>query len=130
MFVVERPKDRTHGDFSTNAAMILAKAARTNPRALAQALVAALPASDDVAKVEIAGPGFINFHLAPEAYARELREIVARGSAYGRNDSGAGHTVGVEYVSANPTGPLHVGHGRAGGARRRIRACSMPTAGA
>ncbi|BCT92373.1 arginine--tRNA ligase [Lysobacter helvus] len=112
-FVVERPKDRTHGDFSTNAAMVLAKAARTNPRALAQALVAALPASDDVAKVEIAGPGFINFHLAPEAYARELREIVARGNAYGRNESGAGHTVGVEYVSANPTGPLHVGHGRA-----------------
>jgi len=112
-FVVERPKDRTHGDFSTNAAMVLAKAARTNPRALAQALVAALPASDDVAKVEIAGPGFINFHLAPDAYGRELREVIARGSAYGRNDSGAGRTVGVEYVSANPTGPLHVGHGRA-----------------
>ena len=91
-FVVERPKDRSHGDFSTNVAMTLAKAARTNPRALAQALVAALPASDDVAKVEIAGPGFINFHLAPQAYTRELREIVARGAAYGRNDSGAGHT--------------------------------------
>ena len=91
-FVVERPKERAHGDFSTNAAMVLAKPARTNPRALAQALVAALPASDDVAKVEIAGPGFINFHLAPEAYTRELREIVARGNAYGRNDSGAGRT--------------------------------------
>ncbi|UHQ20581.1 arginine--tRNA ligase [Lysobacter sp. KIS68-7] len=112
-FVVERPKDRSRGDFSTNVAMVLAKAARTNPRALAQALVAALPASDDVAKVEIAGPGFINFHLAPEAYTRELREIVARGNAYGRNDSGSGRTCGVEYVSANPTGPLHVGHGRA-----------------
>src|SRR5688572_3890862 len=112
-FVVERPKDRTHGDFSTNAAMVLAKAARTNPRTLAQALVAALPPSDDVAEVEIAGPGFINFHLAPDSYGRELREIVARGSAYGRNDSGAGRTVGAEYVSANPTGPLHVGHGRA-----------------
>ena len=112
-FVVERPNQRAHGDFSTNAAMVLAKAARTNPRALAQALVAALPASDDVAKVEIAGPGFINFHLAPAAYGRELREIVARGSAYGHNTSGAGRTVGVEYVSANPTGPLHVGHGRA-----------------
>ncbi|MCC8363240.1 arginine--tRNA ligase [Lysobacter sp. A6] len=112
-FVVERPNQRAHGDFSTNAAMLLAKAARTNPRAIAQALVAALPASDDIAKVEIAGPGFINFHLAPDAYGRELREIVARGSAYGRNDGGAGRTVGVEYVSANPTGPLHVGHGRA-----------------
>ncbi|KGQ20137.1 Arginyl-tRNA synthetase [Lysobacter dokdonensis DS-58] len=112
-FVVERPNQRAHGDFSTNAAMVLAKAARTNPRALAQALLAALPASDDVAKVEIAGPGFINFHLAPAAYGRELREIVARGSSYGHNASGAGRTVGVEYVSANPTGPLHVGHGRA-----------------
>lgn len=112
-FVVERPNQRAHGDFSTNAAMVLAKAARTNPRALAQALVAALPASDDVAKVEIAGPGFINFHLAPAAYGRELREVIARGSAYGHNTSGAGRTVGVEYVSANPTGPLHVGHGRA-----------------
>ncbi|NUS61209.1 MAG: arginine--tRNA ligase [Lysobacter sp.] len=112
-FVVERPNQRTHGDFSTNAAMLLAKPARSNPRAIAQALVAALPASDDIAKVEIAGPGFINFHLAPDAYGRELREIVARGSAYGRNDGGAGRTVGVEYVSANPTGPLHVGHGRA-----------------
>src|SRR6478609_6203653 len=108
-FVVERPNQRTHGDFSTNAAMLLAKPARSNPRAIAQALVAALPASDDIAKVEIAGPGFINFHLAPDAYGRELRESVARGSAYGRNDGGAGRTVGVEYVSANPTGPLHVG---------------------
>jgi len=112
-FVVERPKERAHGDFSTNAAMVLAKPARTNPRALAQALVAALPPSDDIAKVEIAGPGFINFHLSTDAYRREVREIVARGSAYGRNDNGAGHTCGVEYVSANPTGPLHVGHGRA-----------------
>ncbi|HWI24317.1 MAG TPA: arginine--tRNA ligase, partial [Lysobacter sp.] len=112
-FVVERPKDRTHGDFSTNAAMVLAKPARTNPRALAQALVAALPPSDDIARIEIAGPGFINFHLSTDAYRREVREIVARGSAYGRNDNGAGHTCGVEYVSANPTGPLHVGHGRA-----------------
>jgi arginyl-tRNA synthetase len=117
-FVVERPKERAHGDFSTNAAMVLAKhagqgGARTNPRALAQALVAVLPQSDDIAKIEIAGPGFINFHLSTDAYRREVREIVARGNAYGRNDNGAGHMVGVEYVSANPTGPLHVGHGRA-----------------
>ena len=112
-FVVERPKERSHGDFSTNAAMLLAKPARSNPRALAQALVAALPASDDIAKVEIAGPGFINFQLAPAAYQREVREILAAGARYGRHDHGAGRTVGVEYVSANPTGPLHVGHGRA-----------------
>ncbi|MBD9471138.1 arginine--tRNA ligase [Pseudoxanthomonas sp. PXM01] len=113
-FVVERPKTREHGDFATNAAMQLAKAARSNPRAIATALVAALPASDDVAKVEIAGPGFINFHLSPGAYQREVAAALAQGDAYGRNDSGQGRTVGVEYVSANPTGPLHVGHGRAG----------------
>ena len=113
-FVVERPKTREHGDFATNAAMLLAKAARSNPRAIATALVAALPASDDVAKVEIAGPGFINFHLTPGAYQREVATALAQGEAYGRNASGAGRTVGVEYVSANPTGPLHVGHGRAG----------------
>jgi len=113
-FVVERPKTREHGDFATNAAMQLAKAARSNPRAIATALVAALPASDDVAKVEIAGPGFINFHLTPGAYQREVAAALAQGEAYGRNASGAGRTVGVEYVSANPTGPLHVGHGRAG----------------
>ena len=112
-FVVERPKERSHGDFSTNAAMVLAKAAKTNPRAVAQALVDALPPSEDVAKIEIAGPGFINFHLTPAAYQREVRVIVEAGDAYGRNDNGGGRTVGVEYVSANPTGPLHVGHGRA-----------------
>ena len=113
-FVVERPKTREHGDFATNAAMLLAKAARSNPRAIATALVAALPASDDITRVEIAGPGFINFHLSPGAYQREVTTALAQGAAYGRNDSGQGRTVGVEYVSANPTGPLHVGHGRAG----------------
>ena len=113
-FVVERPKTRDHGDFATNAAMLLAKAARSNPRAIATALVEALPASDDVAKVEIAGPGFINFHLTPGAYQREVATALAQGAAYGRNERGQGRTVGVEYVSANPTGPLHVGHGRAG----------------
>ena len=112
-FVVERPKTREHGDFSTNAAMLLAKPARSNPRALAQALVAALPASEDIAKVEIAGPGFINFHFSPAAYQREVASALHQGGDYGRNTSGAGKTVGVEYVSANPTGPLHVGHGRA-----------------
>ena len=113
-FAIERPKERTHGDFSTNAAMLLAKAARTNPRALAQQLLDALPASDAIAKVEIAGPGFINFHLAPAAWQQQVRDIHAAGEAFGRNASGGGSTVGVEYVSANPTGPLHVGHGRAG----------------
>jgi arginyl-tRNA synthetase len=112
-FVIERPKDRSHGDFSSNAAMLLAKPARSNPRAIAQALVAALPASDDIAAVEIAGPGFLNFRLTAAAWQGQLREIHAQGTRYGRNDSGRGHRAGVEYVSANPTGPLHVGHGRA-----------------
>jgi arginyl-tRNA synthetase len=113
-FSVERPKERAHGDFSTNAAMLLAKAARTNPRALAQQLVDALPASDAIAKIELAGPGFINFHLTPAAWQQQVREIHVAAGDFGRNTSGAGKTVGVEYVSANPTGPLHVGHGRAG----------------
>ncbi len=113
-FVVERPKTREHGDFATNAAMLLAKAARSNPRAVAQALVSALPPSDDVASVEIAGPGFINFKLAPVAFQRETASVLREGADYGRNLGGNGRSVGVEYVSANPTGPLHVGHGRAG----------------
>ncbi|WP_425603953.1 arginine--tRNA ligase [Luteimonas kalidii] len=113
-FVVERPKDRAHGDFSTNAAMLLAKPAKSNPRALAQMLVDALPANDTIAAVEIAGPGFLNFRLTPAAWQRQLATVFAHGHCYGANDSGGGRTAGVEYVSANPTGPLHVGHGRAG----------------
>jgi arginyl-tRNA synthetase len=112
-FVVERPKDRSHGDFASNVAMTLAKPARSNPRAIAQALIDALPANDDIAAVEIAGPGFLNFRLSAGAWQRQLRRIHAEGDAYGRNASGGGRTAGVEYVSANPTGPLHVGHGRA-----------------
>lgn len=113
-YVVERPKERAHGDFSTNAAMLLAKAARSNPRALAQALLDALPPSDLVARAEIAGPGFINFHFSTAAWQQQVRQIHAEAARYGHNASGGGRTVGVEYVSANPTGPLHVGHGRAG----------------
>ncbi|WP_242108705.1 arginine--tRNA ligase [Luteimonas aquatica] len=117
-FVVERPKDRAHGDFSTNAAMLLARhagqgGARSNPRALAQRLIEALPTDAEIAAVEIAGPGFLNFRLAPGAWQRQLREVHARGAAFGHHDGGRGRTAGVEYVSANPTGPLHVGHGRA-----------------
>jgi arginyl-tRNA synthetase len=112
-FVVERPKDRSHGDFSANVAMLLAKPAKSNPRALAQALVDALPPSDALAAVEIAGPGFLNFRLSEGAWQGQLRTILAEREAYGRNTSGHGRCAGVEYVSANPTGPLHVGHGRA-----------------
>jgi arginyl-tRNA synthetase len=117
-FVIERPKDRGHGDFSSNAAMLLARhtgqgQARSNPRALAEALVEALPLNDDIAAAEIAGPGFLNFRLSPAAWQRQLRDIHVQGAAYGRNDNGNERMAGVEYVSANPTGPLHVGHGRA-----------------
>ncbi|WP_133500228.1 arginine--tRNA ligase [Cognatilysobacter terrigena] len=112
-FVIERPKNRAQGDFSTNAAMLLAKPAKSNPRAIAQALVDALPKNDAIASVEIAGPGFINFRIAEGAWRATLRDVATQGDAFGRNDSGAGRRAGVEYVSANPTGPLHVGHGRA-----------------
>jgi arginyl-tRNA synthetase len=111
-FVIERARSREHGDFACNVAMLLAKPARTKPRELAEKLVAALPANALVAKVEIAGPGFINFYLDPAAYHTEVRRVLDLGDAYGRSVVGAGRTVGVEFVSANPTGPLHVGHGR------------------
>ncbi len=109
---LERTRDRKHGDFASNLAMMLCKAARSKPRDLAEKLVAALPASDIVTRVEIAGPGFINFYLAPAAYHAMLRQILAEGETFGRSNIGAGQTVQVEFVSANPTGPLHVGHGR------------------
>jgi arginyl-tRNA synthetase len=111
-FVIERTRNREHGDFACNVAMLLAKPARAKPRDLADKLVAALPANQLVEKVEIAGPGFINFFLTASASHAELKRILDEGDRYGRNRSGAGKTVGVEFVSANPTGPLHVGHGR------------------
>ena len=112
-FVVERTKTRDHGDFASNIAMMLAKSAGKKPRDIAQAIVGALPARDGIAKVEIAGPGFINFFLSRAAYQHEIGEVLAKGHAYGRGEGGAGRMAGVEFVSANPTGPLHVGHGRA-----------------
>ncbi|MBS0431782.1 MAG: arginine--tRNA ligase, partial [Proteobacteria bacterium] len=111
--VIERTRNPAHGDFASNLALTLAKAGRRNPRELAQALVAALPANDVVGKVEIAGPGFINFFLNAGAYHAELRRVFQQGGDYGRSHAGANRIVGVEFVSANPTGPLHVGHGRA-----------------
>ena len=109
---VEPPRDLSHGDLATNAAMVLAKPAGTNPRALAEKIAARLEALDEVASVSIAGPGFINMTLTPETWAEELREIERLGSDYGRSDAGKGVTVNVEYVSANPTGPMHMGHCR------------------
>src|SRR6185436_14917613 len=106
------PRDASHGDLSTNAAMVLAKPAKTNPRALAEALVAELVKLPAVTGAEIAGPGFINLRLAPGAWLDELRAIAALGPDYGRSTIGAGATVNVEYVSANPTGPMHMGHCR------------------
>jgi arginyl-tRNA synthetase len=110
--VVERTRDAQHGDFATNIAMRLAKAARRNPRELAQAIIAALPPNPFVAKTEVAGAGFINFFLATDAYARELASVHELGDRYGLSNLGRGERVMVEFVSANPTGPLHVGHGR------------------
>jgi arginyl-tRNA synthetase len=109
---VERTKDSQHGDFATNLAMRLAKSARQNPKKLAEALKAALPPDPAIARIEIAGAGFINFYLREDAYHAEIGSVLAQGAAYGNSDMGAGRRVVVEFVSANPTGPLHVGHGR------------------
>lgn len=110
--VIDRTKDAQHGDFACNIAMVLAKAARRNPRELAQLLVTNLPVSDKVEKVEIAGPGFINFFMTAAAFRAVIGEVLEAGEAYGHSAVGLGRLVQVEFVSANPTGPLHVGHGR------------------
>ena len=109
---VEPPRDPSHGDLAINAAMVLAKQAKTNPRALAEKIVAILQADDEVSSAEIAGPGFINLRLTQAVWQRELAAIAALGADYGRSAMGAGTRVNVEYVSANPTGPMHMGHCR------------------
>jgi arginyl-tRNA synthetase len=111
-FTVERTRDKRHGDFATNAAMVLAKAARTNPRQLAEQMLAALRLPDDLERAEIAGPGFINFFQKADAAHRVVTHVLQQGEQYGRSQYGAGKHIQVEFVSANPTGPLHVGHGR------------------
>jgi arginyl-tRNA synthetase len=108
----EPPRDPSHGDLSTNAAMVLAKPARTNPRALAAALIEELVKEPSVVSAEIAGPGFINLRLQPSAWLAELKLIAQAGAGYGRSVLGGGKVVNVEYVSANPTGPMHMGHCR------------------
>ncbi|MGC1670350.1 MAG: arginine--tRNA ligase [Pseudolabrys sp.] len=110
--VVEPPRDPTHGDMATNAAMVLAKEAGKKPRELADSIAANLRGDAKVASVDIAGPGFINLTLKPNVWVEELRLVLAAGSDYGRSEIGRGEKVNVEYVSANPTGPMHVGHGR------------------
>jgi arginyl-tRNA synthetase len=110
--VVEPPREAAHGDMATNAAMVLAKDAGRKPRELAEAIAAKLRADALVAKVEVAGPGFINLTLKPEVWIDALRAVLVAGADYGRSGAGQGVPVNLEYVSANPTGPMHVGHGR------------------
>ncbi|UTW47911.1 arginine--tRNA ligase [Bacterioplanoides sp. SCSIO 12839] len=109
---VENTRDKAHGDLATNLAMMLAKPAKKNPRELAQLIVDALPESELVEKVEIAGPGFINFYLSDASTNSLIKAVLEQREQYGRSNEGAGRKVQVEFVSANPTGPLHIGHGR------------------
>src|SRR5258705_10920627 len=110
--VVEPPRGASHGDLATNAAMALAKDAGLKPRDLAEKIAAELGKRPEVTKTEIAGPGFINLTLDPAVWRAALADIVRAGAEYGRSPIGAGKPVNVEYVSANPTGPMHVGHCR------------------
>jgi arginyl-tRNA synthetase len=114
-FAVEAPRDPAHGDFAVNAALVLARAAGRPPRDLAQEIVEAVRAADaagEIASLEVAGPGFVNVRLAPDVWLRALGRALSEGPGYGRTRVGQGRRVNVEYVSANPTGPMHVGHGR------------------
>src|SRR3954469_562450 len=110
--VVEPPRDPSHGDMATNAAMVLAKEAKAKPRDLAEQIATKLRADDLIEKVDVAGPGFINLTLKTQVWANALRTVLREGDAYGRSAIGAAEKVNVEYVSANPTGPMHVGHCR------------------
>ncbi|NBP72744.1 MAG: arginine--tRNA ligase, partial [Alphaproteobacteria bacterium] len=109
---VEPPRDPSHGDISTNVAMVLAKPAGRKPRDLAGMIAGRLSESDGVDSVDIAGPGFINLRLDAGLWQRQIAEILQAGVSYGDTDIGAGQPINVEYVSANPTGPMHVGHAR------------------
>ena len=109
---VDNTKDKAHGDLASNIALTLAKAAKRNPREVAQMICDHLPANGQITKTDIAGPGFINFFVSQQATAQVIKDILAKGSDYGKSDFGNQHKVQIEFVSANPTGPLHVGHGR------------------
>src|SRR5512142_267764 len=109
---VERARDNRFGDFACNIAMPLAKEAKRKPRDLAEQIIARLPASPKVTRIEIAGPGFINFYMAADAVRGVVGDVLEAGEAFGKSTIGNGQYVQVEFVSANPTGPLHVGHGR------------------
>ena len=109
---IERPRDKQNGDFASSVALGLAKAISSKPRELAEKIVAALPASEFVKQVTIAGPGFINFFLTANALYNVVNEIVSAKENFGHSNIGAGKSIHIEFVSSNPTGPLHVGHGR------------------
>ena len=109
---VERSRGDGHGDFASPVALALARAARRKPREIAERIVARLPESPSIASVAIAGPGFINFNVAVEAFASVVRRILGEGAGFARPAFGEGRRIQVEFVSSNPTGPLHVGHGR------------------
>ena len=109
---IERTRDLQHGDFASNLALMLAKPAKANPRELAIKIIAALPRHEAIMKVELAGPGFINFFINPNSQYQIVSQIHTQGREFGLSTVGAGKKVQVEFVSANPTGPLHVGHGR------------------
>lgn len=109
---IDRTRDKSHGDLACNIALTLAKAAGLPPRQLAQLICEAMPVSENVAKTEIAGPGFINFYLSEASNSAVIQQILQQGAAFGTNTQGQGRKVQVEFVSANPTGPLHIGHGR------------------
>jgi len=109
---IERTRDKKHGDFASNIALNLARAARRNPRELAQAIVEALPTDAALTRVEIAGPGFINFTMNDDARRGVVATVLSLGETFGRSETGRGKRIQIEFVSANPTGPLHVGHGR------------------
>ena len=109
---LERPKEASHGDYATNVALQLARRLKRNPREIAQAIVEALGSTDDIERIDVAGAGFINFHLRTATKLRVIQQVLAQGASYGRIALSAGQRIQVEFVSANPTGPLHVGHGR------------------
>ena len=109
---VTRTKDENHGDFASNIAMMLAKPCGKNPREVAQLFVDSLPENTDIVKTDIAGPGFINFFMNKASTSAIVSRILQEGKAFGRSQIGSGQKVLIEFVSANPTGPLHVGHGR------------------
>lgn len=110
---IDRTKDPKHGDFASNIALILAKKAGMNPRQLAEQVIQAMPTSDDITHIDIAGPGFINVTLAKDVHTQVIKDALSQKTAFGQSNHGNSEKIHIEYVSANPTGPLHVGHGRA-----------------